>query len=645
MQRCPYCAKPNQPSSSFCIHCGEPIDETPVLAASFDAAKNISSASADTRWLGRFFSSQRALEFAMGLAILLGILGFALYINIEQNAQREHYKRAQEAEQRKDYALALAEYSAAGSYRDTSSRSSMVQDLIAERDKAYTIGLQQRKELKWWQAARSLLRVEEIQPNFRDARSNLADVRRVNGVIFYKQTGNTSTGAAPGIFVAFADGGDPLALPRTGHDSTVLAVSPDSRWVAYDLHTSNAPTLPRALYLYDVASRAAYPLYVPGTYFLYPVVARFTADSQKLWLSVSGSDFSYRLPAPGSGMGALQPERTPAPASRTEHSILVRSITLRSTENVAAGNEVLITGAGTAEPRHVATELGVVDGAVFSSKGDLLLYRVCGEIDREGNYLCHLRLLDLTLSQLHPTTIASITVRGSDMQSWELSGEFTRDGRHVLVVEKLRENVAVQLYTLNSGDTWTLGDEASKALSQVVTEDSLVPLGVPGLSMWTGKNALGRWAGASALGEARAEWSQRYFGMSPWVASSPSDRYLLYVGGRKTPSGGAASIPTYSLFSTPFRARIPDDGSEATRPLFSTPLPPERWLSTVYMLPEGKTLLSTVPPKPTDVPGLYAYDLETGEHNMAVPGAVDLWRPGFYTLQPEVPRLQPEAEP
>ncbi|MDQ3704112.1 MAG: hypothetical protein M3437_02615, partial [Chloroflexota bacterium] len=209
------------------------------LAAENAPSESISSAAPHTglSWLGRVFSSERGLEFAAGLAILLGILGFALYVSVEQNAQYEHYKRAQEAEQRKDYALALAEYSAAGSYRDTSKRSSMVRDLVEERDKAYTIALEERKERKWWQSARSLLRVEEIQPNFRDARSRLADVRRVNGVIFYKQGAGVQGEAAPGIFVAFADGGDPLALPLTNQDSAILAVSPDSRWVAYSLST------------------------------------------------------------------------------------------------------------------------------------------------------------------------------------------------------------------------------------------------------------------------------------------------------------------------------------------------------------------------------------------------------------------------
>jgi hypothetical protein len=622
-------------------------------------SESVSSAAPSTRpsWLGRLLSPERGFEFVAGLVILLGILGFAAYVSVEQNAQYEHYRRAQEAEQRKDYALALAEYSAAGNYRDTSLRSSMVRDLVAERDKAYTIALEERKERKWWQAARSLLRVEEIQPNFKDSRSQLADVRRVNGVIFYKQVSNVQGETAPGIFVAFADGGDPLALPLTNQDSTVLAVSPDSRWVAYSLSTHYDPTVSRALYLYDVASRAAYPLHAPPAFFPDPIVARFAPDSQKLWVSVNRSNFSYALPAPGSGMRALQPESTSATPSGTEYAVLVRSITLRSTENVAAGNEVVVVqqarpvasrdqrpgSAGGGDTRHVATEKGTVDGAVFNSNGDLLLYRVCGELDREGRYLCHLRLVDLTLRELHPYTIATIAVHGRDMQSWELTGGFTRDSRHVLLVEKLREETTVRLYSPNSGDTWTLGEEAGNMVAQAVAGDSLVLMGVPGLSLWTGKNVFGHSHGVAPLAEARAVWPQRYFALGPWVAASPSDRYLLHLDREGSPFGGATSILTYSLYSTPFRARLPGEDGETTRPLLSTPVPPNRWLSSLYMLPEGKTLLSTVPPTGSDQPGLYAYDLQTGEHTLAIPGAVDLWRPGFYTLQPEVPDLQPVA--
>jgi hypothetical protein len=125
--------------------------------------------------------------------------------------------------------------------------------------------------------------------------------------------------------------------------------------------------------------------------------------------------------------------------------------------------------------------------------------------------------------------------------------------------------------------------------------------------------------------------------MGPWVAASPNDRYLLYLGHEGSRSGGAASIRNYSLYSLPFRSRLPGRDGETTHPLLSTPLPLGEWLSSVYMLPEGTTLLSTVPPRPGDERGLYTYDLQTGEHTLAVPGAVALWWPGYYTLQPDVP--------
>ncbi|HEX8219983.1 MAG TPA: hypothetical protein VF914_12350 [Chloroflexia bacterium] len=609
-------------------------------------------------FLGRLFSSARGLEFVVGVAILLGILGFALHISVEQNAQFEHYTRAREAEQHKDYQLALAEYSAAGDYRDTSLRSAMLRERIAKRDKEYTIALQHRKSGKWWQAARSLLEVEDFQPDYKDTRQQLAGVRRVNGVIFYKRAGE---GREAGIFVAYADGGDPLALPLTGRDSVVLAVSPDSRWVAYDLDTRYTPAIPRALYLYDVASRAAYPLHVPAAYFPDPIAARFDPESQKLWLDVNGAGFSYSLSGPGSEAQVLQPDNTPATQAhrRMEHDIVVRSVTLLSDWGASAGNEVLVvsTEAGPASSeaqpdkvapgatRFVAVERGVVDGAVFDARGDLLLYRVCGELDRDGSYLCRLRLVDLALQELHPHTVATITVRGGDMQDWDLAGGFTRDGRHVLLVEKSRGETTARLYTPNSGDAWTLDDGAGHMLAAALSNNVLVPLGVPGLSRWTGKNALSHVGGAISLLEARSVWPQRYSGGGYWVEASPSDRYLLYIDAEDSPPGGLrteGSLLTYNLYSVPFRSNAPGDDREAARRLLSTPLLPRTWLSSIYMLPEGKTLLSTQPPQPHDLPGLYAYDLQTGEHILAIPGATDLWGPGFYTLQPEVPVFGPD---
>jgi hypothetical protein len=531
----------------------------------------------------------------------------------------------------------------------------MLRERIAERDEEYTIALHYRKSGKWWQAARSLLDVEEFQPNYSDAREQLAAVRRVNGVIFYKQAGAVGDEPGGGVFVAYADGGDPLPLPQTGRNSTVLAVSPDSRWVAYDLNTSYAPAIPRALYLYDVASRAAYPLYVPAVYFPDPIAARFAADTQKLWLNVNGTDFSYSLPAPGTEAGTLEPDATSTPqdAPRMEHDIAVRSVTLLSDDGVSAGNEVLVVSresrpaspspAAPGKARLVAVEPGIVDGAVFNADGDLLLYRVCGELDREGSYVCRLRLVDVALQALHPNTIATITVRGRDMQDWDLTGGFTRDGRHVLLVERLRGEAAVGLYTPNSGDAWTLGGEASRMIAAALSNNVLVPLGVPGLSHWTGRNVLSHVPGAISLLEARAGWPQRYFAGGYWVAASPSDRYLLYLDVEETaPEGGrtGGNTRTYGLYSAPFRS-IPAGGdTEAPRRLLSTPLLPRTWLSAVYMLPEGKTLLTTQPPQPHDRPGLYAYDLETGEHALAIPGVVDLWRPGYYTLQPEMPAFE-----
>ncbi|HET6312829.1 MAG TPA: hypothetical protein VFH60_03260, partial [Chloroflexia bacterium] len=287
---------------------------------------------------------------------------------------------------------------------------------------------------------------------------------------------------------------------------------------------------------------------------------------------------------------------------------------------------------------------GVVDGAVFNANGDLLLYRVCGELDREGSYVCRLRLVDVALQELHPNTVATITVRGRDMQDWDLTGGFTRDGRHVLLVEKSREETIVRLYTPNSGDAWTLNDEASHMLAAALSNDALVPLGVPGLSRWTGKNALSHIGGAIPLLEARGLWPQRYFGGGYWVAASPSDRYLLYLDADDTAPAGRStrgSPATYSLYSAPFRSNVPGDDRAAARRLLSTTLLPHAWLPSIYMLPEGKTLLTTAPPQPHDRPGLYAYDLQTGEHVLAIPGVTDLWRPGYYTLQPQMPVFDP----
>src|SRR5829696_4087795 len=120
MQWCLFCGKPNQPSSTFCIHCRRSLDEYSVReyarGLDYDPPQDYREIASriiypDGRFsLRKLLASGRLLEFIVGVLLLLGITGFAIYATIQQSTHSEHYKRAQAAEERIDYDLALAEY-------------------------------------------------------------------------------------------------------------------------------------------------------------------------------------------------------------------------------------------------------------------------------------------------------------------------------------------------------------------------------------------------------------------------------------------------------------------------------------------------------------------------------------------------------
>lgn len=661
MQWCLFCGKPNQPSSTFCIHCGRSLDEDSVReyarGLDYDAPQDYSEITTYiTHPDGRFsprklLATGRTLEFVLGVALLLGIVGFAVYFSVQQSTYSGHYNRGQAAEARIDYDLALAEYSAAGDYRDAATRSASLRERLAERDKAYTIAEQYRKDEKWWLAATALRKVEGLQPNYKDTRSQLANARRVNGVVLYKQAASIEGDYRGGIYLSYADGGDPVLLPYTDQHSTVLAVSADSRWVSYAVGNGFAMSRSRVVYLYDVATRLDYRLGTPFEPFTNTPVARFTADSQEICVDVSGTGTCYALPFLGEYAELPRPlaARIVEELRPVEHQLVIRPVRLFEDALLGDGTEVYVTSKGPhllETTRPVATEMGRVDGAVFSSNGDFLLYRLCGPIDLRRSYACSLRLVDLTQKGLYAYTVARLATPAITSQEADLTGAFTRDGRHVLIVQKDKGATEVRLYTLNSGDTWTLGAEASRQFATAAAENLLLPLGSPGLAEWVGRNALTHTDRGIALPEPVAGWLPRSFGRARWVSASPDDRYLLYLDSYESPSpdSGSAGIGPpviYTLYSAPFRATIGSSNGETTHRLIRSLESPGRWLSSIYMLPDGRTLLSTERPNPGDKPGLYAYDLQTGEPTLAIPEATDLWGPGFYTLQPELPTFVP----
>jgi hypothetical protein len=70
------------------------------------------------------------------------------------------------------------------------------------------------------------------------------------------------------------------------------------------------------------------------------------------------------------------------------------------------------------------------------------------------------------------------------------------------------------------------------------------------------------------------------------------------------------------------------DGPSAPKPLSRISARLYDWRYSGYLLPEGKTLVTLLPPTPQSARGLYAYDLATGAATLLVPDATEMLEPG-----------------
>lgn len=581
--------------------------------------------------IGRLFSHERGAEFVLGAAILLVILSFAVYSTIHQSDQSEHYGRARQAIQAHQYEQALAEYDAASGYLDTPQRSAELRNQLASRDMLYEEALDSRKAGKWWLEAVALSKVAELQPGYKDVTSQLAGVRQENGLIFYKQAAWANGIHTAGLFFAWAAGGEPHHLPRSNASSTIQAVSPDSRWIVYSIDLSSDPQgVPHNMLLYDLHADAVYSMLLPSASFTTPILIRFSPDSRQVWLDMGDSPFSYPLPFAVGGPSTLVPQLPDAAenAQRYGRSLLLS----RDAASGASTLSLKVAGPAGASPRLISVEQGRVDGAIFSSDGHFLLYRVWSSPDNAPDSTCRLKLVDLTLQTLHADTIAGLPIRAADEMRSSLKGEFTRDGVHVLLVQRYRGDTEAHLYTLGTGNAGSFSDMASDKLALALSTRPTIAEDMPGLAAWEGSNSLASSEGTVQLAGEQVTWAKHYIAFGHWVAVSPSNMYVLYLDSDAKAGASGSTNHSYSLYATPFSARqAPSAGGEDqgnTRLILRTSQSPLDWLSSIHLLPDGQTLLSTVPPSAGSQPGLYSYDLQTGKSTLALPGVTNLWPSG-----------------
>src|SRR6266566_6061079 len=120
MFHCPYCGKSNQPAASFCIHCGEPLDEESLAEFAASGLRSAAGVAPDRQAHDREESSavaslsavfqSRKIEIVLGLALVVAVVAFALFTYVNQTLAAEHYRAGQDAFARADYVHAASEF-------------------------------------------------------------------------------------------------------------------------------------------------------------------------------------------------------------------------------------------------------------------------------------------------------------------------------------------------------------------------------------------------------------------------------------------------------------------------------------------------------------------------------------------------------
>ncbi|HET9494374.1 MAG TPA: zinc ribbon domain-containing protein [Chloroflexia bacterium] len=604
--KCPFCRARNMDGAGFCIECGEPLDERP---ADGEWAREDRDDPGGDGWAWR----EKRLELVLGMALLLAVLGFALVSFLRQETQGEHYRAGLNAVEQGDLELALSELEAAGGYLDSGKRAEEARQRVRLRDDLYGEASDAFSEGRYWAASRLLTQLEGLAPGFRGTAPMLQESRDAVGRIVFR-LGPWADGVGA-LYVARADGSDRRRVPGTGRLSEPHAFTPDGRWLLFSEAEWTETDVPirrrgRTVYLYSIEDRFTQKVVTLSQGESSGSNVGFTRDGMGVRISTRRDDRVYALPtgkAPGEGP-LPEVARDDNPYRHDRYRTLVL-------ESVDHGTAVTVGDERGANRTSVAVEPVEPDGAIFSQDGRYLLYRVCGPVLEGAAPGCAVRLVDLYALQPRPANVASLPYKRSDDRRNSVTGEFTRDGKHVFVLSRYNGESEAHLYDIARG-TLRRVDAAT-----AVERGPLVSLLAPGITYWARPNSLayteetlqfatGPWPGGRDVPYYRIK--------SHWVEVGPGGRYALYLEGEDV----GPSLGDYRMYAVPL-----DRPTAATQILQITTRLYD-WRYSGYLLPEGHTLVTLIPPTPESPRGLYAYDLATGSSTLVVPDAIEMLEPG-----------------
>ena len=563
----------------------------------------------------------RRMEMLLGLALVAAVLVFVLFSYVNREAQIGHYHAGLDALNGKDPERAIAQLQASDGYLDSTALIETARGRIEDRNALYKQATDFASAGKWWQAARTILRMQETQSSYKESDALLARARGVNGSVLYeylpRSYGTRNNPNQDSLATMQADGGDAAQIPGTGGLGPVEAVSPDGLSVVY--WTSIPGGLAR---LFNVVHRSDTVLALPETS-LGAIVQRidFAPDGSAIVIMID--DIAHTFDVSETSLRDVDSLEPIAQESKAEY-LNKRQRTLTMQNDSEGATEVMVSDYTSKRPRVFAIERGKVDGALFSKDQRYLLYRVCELTNNNTNFECVLKLADLAAQGRQMQTIAIAPNLPLSSYDTALLGEFTQDGDHILLTSYRGEdpgNPEASIYDIATGqrntlrpDLFAISTGRGKRDVYVVGNDYLLDDYIPGLQSWVGENALGR---TDQNLQRPTDGYSRI--RSHWIAITSNNRFALSLNSHITESARYYRLSVTVL--TWNATEPPDDG----RTLFSTKDLPREWLPSTRILPDGYTLVTSATIDSNHIPDIRAYSLDAdGESDVILASAARL---------------------
>jgi hypothetical protein len=447
---CPTCGAANAAYATFCIECGEPLDAARIMPGGAARAGSVPAAGPAG---GGAPVPRLRWELWLGAALILGVLGFALFDWQHQEEQAALYHQGDRAAAAHHWTTARAAFARQGDYRDARRRATEAATLVQRRDSNYQAAQDALRDNDLIAAYSALSQTLAIEPDYQAAPAQFA---RTGQAVVQAALANTVyrriSGGTPGLYARPAATDPDWPLPGSDGQSRVWTATAGGR-IVYD-GPSGSPS-----------AAAPEPMPPGGNW-----DGRLPAGRQ-LWLAAAGSPAPPK-PLPrtfglGGGMAVAQDgvwwydQAGSGPATANGYEIHGEPLwllvyydleTLRATEAVltegtyylldanAAGGQLLIghySEADATGPRtqlylagptgrtlqSVATVAGVVTQAQISPDGRYVLYSASVPTAQADSARLELVAVDLTNPEHPAQVLARMAANPQHLYQW-LQGTF-----------------------------------------------------------------------------------------------------------------------------------------------------------------------------------------------------------------------------